>query len=318
MPSATPEISIIVPVYNAERYLRPCIDSILAQSFPDFELLLVNDGSTDGSAAICDEYAGGDHRVRAIHKQPNGGVSEARNTGLDEARGQWIAFIDADDWIDPDYLEALLKPDDADIRMCGFRFRYPDGKCEEEKNMTWTGDRYADLSRFIQTQWTVIWGCLISRQLIEKNALRFLSGITWCEDYHFMIRCIYLSRKVKTVDRILYNYRQNDSSICHNMPTNAQSDALAVYDDTIRFLKKHQAYTPLRKALAYRSLRHTHVLALDTSTFDIFLAHNPDKSDYILSCPDLNTKMKIIAWCLTHHMRPICAVIVGLRKLLGR
>lgn len=92
------KISVIVPVYNAEKYLRRCVGSILAQTFTDFELLLVDDGSTDASGAICDEYASADARVRVFHK-PNGGVSSARNLGLDNARGEWIAFADADDYL---------------------------------------------------------------------------------------------------------------------------------------------------------------------------------------------------------------------------
>ena len=96
-------ISIITPVYNAEKYLRCCIDSIIAQTFTDFELLLIDDGSKDKSGAICDEYAAKDARIRVFHKE-NGGVSSARNLGLDNAKGEWITFIDSDDWVKQDYL----------------------------------------------------------------------------------------------------------------------------------------------------------------------------------------------------------------------
>lgn len=131
MHSATPEISIIVPVYNAGRYLHECVESIIAQTFTDWELLLVDDGSTDGSHAICDDYAVSDSRIRAIH-QPNGGVSAARNSGLDKASGQRIAFIDADDRVEPNYLEALHKPAYADITMCAFRFQHTDNQLHKQ------------------------------------------------------------------------------------------------------------------------------------------------------------------------------------------
>lgn len=98
-----PKISVIVPVYNAEPYLRRCVDSILSQTFSDFELLLIDDGSKDQSGAICDEYADRDARVRVFHKA-NGGVSSARNVGLDHARGEWITFCDSDDWVIADTL----------------------------------------------------------------------------------------------------------------------------------------------------------------------------------------------------------------------
>ena len=101
-----PQISVIVPVYNTEKYLHRCIDSILAQTFTDFELLLIDDGSTDNSGTICDEYATKDSRVRVFHKK-NGGVSSARNLGVDNAKGEWVTFVDSDDCV-PQNGSALL------------------------------------------------------------------------------------------------------------------------------------------------------------------------------------------------------------------
>ncbi|MBA1325633.1 glycosyltransferase [Enterococcus faecium] len=110
-------MSIIVPVYKVEKYLRKCVDSILAQTFTDFEVILVDDGSPDNSGKICDEYAEKDNRVRVIHKE-NGGLSSARNAGIDVARGKYLGFVDSDDYIDEDMYEILyenLKIHDADI-----------------------------------------------------------------------------------------------------------------------------------------------------------------------------------------------------------
>ena len=103
----TPKISVIVPVYNVEKYLPRCIDSILSQTFTDFELLLIDDGSTDESGKICDEYAKKDKRIRVFH-QENGGVSATRNLGLEEASAEWICFVDSDDWVEEDCLSALF------------------------------------------------------------------------------------------------------------------------------------------------------------------------------------------------------------------
>ncbi len=114
-------ISVIVPVYNVELYLRKCIDSILAQTYRDLEILVVDDGSTDGSGAICDEYAGKDDRIKVFHTE-NRGLSAARNLGLDNTTGDWIGFIDSDDWIEPDMYEVLLRKAEetrADIIECG-------------------------------------------------------------------------------------------------------------------------------------------------------------------------------------------------------
>lgn len=102
-----PKLSVIVPIYNVEQYIHKCVDSILSQTFADFEIILVNDGSPDNCGKICDEYASKDNRVKVIHKK-NGGVSEARNIGLDAAKGEYISFIDPDDWIDKDMYEQTL------------------------------------------------------------------------------------------------------------------------------------------------------------------------------------------------------------------
>ncbi|MBR0112172.1 MAG: glycosyltransferase family 2 protein [Clostridia bacterium] len=114
-------ISVIVPVYKTEKYLRKCVDSILAQTYTDLEIILVDDGSPDNCGRICDEYAGMDPRVKVIHRA-NGGLSAARNSGLDIARGEYVAFIDSDDYIDHGYLETLVSclTDGADMSICGF------------------------------------------------------------------------------------------------------------------------------------------------------------------------------------------------------
>ena len=114
MENKRPTVSVIVPVYRAEEYLNRCVDSILAQTFTDFEVILVDDGSPDSCGEICDDYARRDPRVRAFHKE-NGGVSSARNMGLNHAQGEWIAFVDADDWVLSHYLETILVGKDTDI-----------------------------------------------------------------------------------------------------------------------------------------------------------------------------------------------------------
>ena len=119
-------ISVVVPIYNVEKYLNRCVDSILNQTFTDFELILVDDGSPDNCGKICDEYAEKDNRVRVIHK-PNGGLSDARNAGIEWALknsdSEWITFIDSDDWVHPNYLEFLLQAaekNNTSVSICGF------------------------------------------------------------------------------------------------------------------------------------------------------------------------------------------------------
>ena len=126
-----PSISVIVPVYQAEKFLHRCLDSVARQTFSDWELLLVNDGSTDGSAALCDQFAAKDQRVRVFHRKRNRGVSEARNLGLSEARGDYVTFLDADDCYEFHALETLWnlrQQSGADAAACGLTYLFPDGK----------------------------------------------------------------------------------------------------------------------------------------------------------------------------------------------
>ncbi|MGM0215625.1 glycosyltransferase family 2 protein [Enterococcus sp. AZ109] len=137
------EISIIVPVYNVEKYLHKCVDSILEQTFTDFELILVDDGSPDGSGAICDEYAKKDARVKVIHKE-NGGLSDARNAGIDIAQGKYLGFIDSDDYIEKDMYELLYNNiinENADLSICGVYHVYDNKEIIENKKQYMVLDR---------------------------------------------------------------------------------------------------------------------------------------------------------------------------------
>ena len=127
-----PKVSIIVPVYKAEKYLHRCVDSILAQTFTDFELLLIDDGSPDNSGTICDRYAAADPRVHVFHK-PNGGVSSARQCGLDNAQGEYTIHADPDDWVEPDMLQELYteaQRTNADMVICDFLQECANGKTQ--------------------------------------------------------------------------------------------------------------------------------------------------------------------------------------------
>ena len=164
-------ISIIVPVYNTEPYLPQCLDSILAQTYTDLEILLIDDGSTDRCGEICNQYAARDPRIRVFHTE-NRGLSAARNLGLDQAKGDYIGFVDSDDWIEPDMYEVLLQKAEetkADIVECGVYLEYP-GKTEERKrkNQIMSGSKaiYELLNGYLSDcVWDKIWNSKCFRQI---------------------------------------------------------------------------------------------------------------------------------------------------------
>lgn len=183
-----PKISIIVPVYNAEKYLHRCIESILAQTFKDFELLLIDDGSKDNSGYICDDYAQKDERVRVWHKE-NGGVSSARNVGLDNARGEWVTFADSDDWLESNafaYYDELTNKHTFDYLYCGYYLNDIPEISDLEGNF--------DILNFLnKSEFDKLWYGLYSRLVIKDNNIRFNETITLSEDklfnYQFLKYC---------------------------------------------------------------------------------------------------------------------------------
>lgn len=192
MKNSLPKISIIVPVYNAEEYLPNCIDSILTQTFTDFELLLIDDGSTDNSGRICNKYAVKDSRVKVFHKQ-NGGASSARNVGLDNAKGEWIAFADADDWADCDWLYNFIQNLDCDIVVQGF-YKHKNEKRTEFVVLTSNNPQYLpryNYFEYISTLFNMgnigyLWCRLFKAKIIRENNIRFDNRITLCEDLEFI------------------------------------------------------------------------------------------------------------------------------------
>ena len=205
-----PKYSVIVPVYNSEKYLRGCIESITSQTFSDFELILIEDGSPDGCGKICDEYALNDPRVKAVHKE-NGGASSARNRGLDVAEGEYIVFIDSDDTIPSDYLETFSKLD-CDINICGFKRCFVDGECEispeEDKNIDNATDDI--LLELMQTgRMYTAWGKVIKRELIMKAGnLRFKTNISYGEDTMFVMTVFKYCKTVGLTSKTLYYYNK--------------------------------------------------------------------------------------------------------------
>lgn len=207
-------VSVIVPVYNVERYLPRCIDSILSQSFSDFELILVDDGSPDQCGAICDEYAVNDERIRVIH-QENGKISAARNAGLDAAQGEWIAFIDSDDWIHRDYLKILMSEtsEDTDMVICGCRITSNDMETDQE----YTGTLFKDTAfdnvysdRILRTR---AWGRLYRRT--EIGGLRYVPGTEPLEDAYFNELLYRKNMKIRVTDQQLYYYYMRPDSAIH-------------------------------------------------------------------------------------------------------
>lgn len=209
-------VTVIVPVYRAEEYLSCCIDSILAQSFRNFELLLIDDGSPDLSGKICDDYAEKDARIHVFHKE-NGGVSSARNLGLDNAQGEWVCFIDSDDWVEVDFLKELIKYDSFDLVVGGldsFGSRITSTKRSENLIIDFKQSHKATRILNANSENTVstfYYSCgkLFRRAIILQNGLRFDIRMKMYEDTCFLIQYLTYVDEIILSDFSLYRYRRS-------------------------------------------------------------------------------------------------------------
>ena len=237
------KVSIIIPVYNVSRYLPQCLDAIAAQSYPDWEAIVVDDGSTDNSGEICDRYAAVDPRFKVIHKD-NGGAANAKNTGLDYAGGTYITFIDSDDYVEQQWLETIVQTaqtEQADAVQFGFDKVYQSSvetvKGDQLPLQTFSAEEY--LSRYL-TDWTnsLFWNKLFRKELIGE--IRFRKERRCIDDEFFTYKVLSGAKKIVVIQDILYHYRQRASSAVSTERNKLQitEDALEVLIERYEWIGK--------------------------------------------------------------------------------
>lgn len=249
-------ISVIVPIYNVEKYLKKCVDSIKNQTYKNIEIILVDDASPDNCGQMCDEYAGEDERIKVIHKE-NGGLSDARNVGLENARGEYIAFVDSDDYIESDMLEKLytrIKEDKTDIALCSFKYVNEKGEELPErrgqspiKNGVLTGEEALyKLTEGKSWYYAVAWNKLYKKSIFDT--LRFPKGKIH-EDEFIAHRVFYQCGRISLLQDELYCYLQREGSITAQPLSVKRLDAVDAMYDRMLFAKEHGFNT-----LAYAAL----------------------------------------------------------------
>ena len=211
-------ISVIIPVYNAGDYLEECFNSILGQTYQDFEIIAVDDGSTDDSASICRSYSEKDKRINYIC-QPNCGVSSARNNGIEHAKGQWLCFIDADDKYSPNYFETMLKGSEpGSMVACQYCMDIHDHGKGNQKVLI-DNDKQKVLNDLLgQNKNRIHLGSILfDANSVIASGLRFVEGCVRNEDIEFICRYLCLSTKVCVIQFNGYFYRQHESSVMHSL-----------------------------------------------------------------------------------------------------
>ncbi len=268
MNNGTPIVSVVIPVYNAEVHFPACLASITAQTFDAWEAILVDDGSTDTSAALCDEAAAADPRFRVIHKE-NGGVSRARNDGIDAARGKYILFIDADDNVRPTYFERMVDTAErygTDLVMSGYDRFIDDWESHINASIfpvALTQKIEDFLMLYTQPRTNLfgitIWAKMFRRDMLNEHNLRFDPEITYEEDCNFMVDCLAHLRTVAAVGEALYRYRLQRDSLSKRYRKNTFRFLVHGYRRRREILKEHgmESYYPGLKDIFYYVIKNT-------------------------------------------------------------
>ena len=246
-----PKVSVIVPIYNVEKYLEKCINSLLSQTLEDIQIILVNDGSKDNSGNIAKECEKNNkNRIIYVEKE-NGGLSDARNYGLKYATGDFIAFLDSDDYIEKNAYEEMYNKaieENADYVECDFIWEFPN-KIRVDKQYPYKNKK--EMLSFVRV---VAWNKLIKRQLITDNNLEFPKGLRY-EDVEFTYKLIPFINKFAYVDKPFIHYVQREGSIA-NVQNERTAEIFTVLDNVIEFYKKNNIYEEYRDELEYNYARY--------------------------------------------------------------
>lgn len=282
---SSPFVSVIIPVYNTQKYLLQCLESVRNQTFSDYEVILVDDGSPDDSAQIISQYIA-DHALHHFHllRKKNGGLCSARNAGMQIAKGQWIALIDSDDWVEPDYLSNMvnaIEHTDADYCLTGFR-----AYDETTQNYdVWSdypipsGTIPEDMSAL--TSFDYVWGRLYKKSIIDEHQLTFDERIFYCEDNAFNLDYIPYVKRFACVSDMGYNYRRGLAGTL-SKTTNSPHKRVHIFEHMEKFVASfsmENIISTLNNNWSFSRLMW-HVLLVKV-TCDILAKHSKDARRYI-------------------------------------
>lgn len=266
-------ISIIVPCYNAAKYLTDLITSVQKQTINDWELLLIDDGSKDNTHEVVSKYLH-DKRISYIF-QDNAGVSKARNHGLDKAKGEYVTCVDADDWLEPDFIEIFQKEHLADINICGYREICPDGK----KRTEWKPqkfyssaplDTYTVRNSYFRTPWAVVF----RHDFLKINKLHFKEDLSWGEDTIFLLLATMKAKDIRFISDVLYNYRYTGEGLTNS--TNRHQNMVQFLDTYTSYIKTIQ----IKSVIAVQMMREL-VLFLSIILLNETVKSNKSKQERI-------------------------------------
>ena len=304
-------VSVIVPVYNVERYLRQCLDSLKAQTLKDTEFIIIDDGSTDGSGQICDEY-GNDPRFRIIHTE-NRGLSAARNRGIDECNGEWIMFVDSDDWVEPGFCEIPLKAaleNNADLVIFQLAIATETGQVKKGKKRDIT---YGQISpeNAIDYGYIVVWNKFFRRQLLKQY--KFPKGHVY-EDLTLIHKLVYLADRIVLLPDTLIIQRNRRDSITHSLREEYRRDcfifSLQRYDDLVQL-----GYSEIKARIGLQNSALKYCMQMHPSDEDLYRQAEKILSEAV-EIPSMwhwKEKVMLLIWKINPKCFHILCTLLGMK-----
>ena len=241
-----PKVSVVVPIYNVEKYIKKCLDSLVNQTLQEIQIILVNDGSTDESGNIAKEYASKYTNKIIYLEKENGGLSDARNFGMRYTEGEYIAFLDSDDYVENTMYEEMYNKalqENSDYVECDFLWEYPD-KIKVDKRIP-----YSNKKEMLTNVRVVAWNKLIKREILEKNNISFPKGLRY-EDIEFTYKLIPYLNKVSYVDKEFVHYVQRNNSIA-NVQNERTAEVFTIFDNIIKYYQEKGFYEEYKEELEY-------------------------------------------------------------------
>lgn len=244
------KVSVILPVYNMENYLKRCLDSILNQTFIDFEIIIINDGSIDNSEIICNEYALQDNRIKVITTK-NRGLSSARNLGIDKSNGKYIIFCDSDDWIEKNAIEILVNAiefNNCDMAICGYKMDFV-GEKDNSISINCKNKMYESIDEFMKEYsfyrsnylFGFVWNKIFRTSIVKKNKIYFEKNV-FCEDLYFVFKFIPKCKRINSINAKLYHYMHQSNNTLSKKKKDEFKVMNDIYDRTKSFLIVSNSY----------------------------------------------------------------------------
>lgn len=241
-----PKVSVVVPIYNVEKYIKKCMDSLVNQTLQEIQIILVNDGSTDESGNIAKEYASKYTNKIIYLEKENGGLSDARNFGMRYAEGEYIAFLDSDDYVENTMCEEMYNKaiqEVSDYVECDFVWEYPDKTKKDKRNS------YNNKKEMLTNVRVVAWNKLIKREILEKNNISFPKGLRY-EDIEFTYKLIPYLNKTSYVNKEFVHYVQRNNSIA-NVQNERTAEIFTIFDNIIKYYQEKNFYEEYKEELEY-------------------------------------------------------------------